>query len=587
MKHKVIRLLFYLFFAALVWRAHGALAFSRGEAVNFNVDPEYDYSGRSQIKATLMQVGDKALYYVDDDWWTSLGNQEMANDAILSLLVEFDRTIYPRLNKVYGSEWSPGIDNEIRIVILLTRLRDDAGAYFNSIDEYSRSQMPVSNEREMIYLNGTYLTSSRMKSYLAHEFQHLINFYQKEKLRNLAEDVWLNEARSEYASTICGYDNDYKGSQLEKRVNEFLRNPSDSLTEWQNETADYAPANLFMQYLVGRYSEAILTKMMQSEAVGIASIDAAFKGVGLDERFADVFTNWTVTNYVNDCQLGTGQKFCYLSAKLAYAQLHLNPTLVKILEVKEGEAFIFSDYTKDWAAHWYKILSQGAGLNLILNFSGEAAANFHVPILVYYNNGSQTIRDLNFDKNQQGQDLIFNFGNEVRAIILIPSSQEKVSGFSFDEPVRQFSYSVVITASSEVHEIVLPPPLNNDATSSVAKPNYPDGSLIRAQGDYKVYVISGGYKRWLQSPEILFAYPHLNWQSIIEVTPAERDWYKDSWLIRAAGDFRVYEINGDLSRHWLNMTAEQFSASGRSWDMVFLVNKTERDIYRTGAEVMK
>jgi len=127
--------------------------------------------------------------------------------------------------------------------------------------------------------------------------------------------------------------------------------------------------------------------------------------------------------------------------------------------------------------------------------------------------------------------------------------------------------------------------LPSSVPSSVS-PNYPDGSLIRAKGDYKVYVLSGGYKRWIQNSEIFKFYPHFGWQAVIEATPEERDWYRDDWLVRADGDLRVYEINGDGTKHWLNMTAEEFSQTGRIWDMVYIINNSERDFYKTGADVM-
>ncbi len=110
--------------------------------------------------------------------------------------------------------------------------------------------------------------------------------------------------------------------------------------------------------------------------------------------------------------------------------------------------------------------------------------------------------------------------------------------------------------------------------------------MIRARGDYRVYIIQKEYKRHILDGEIFSFYGHLNWANIIEVTPEERDSYKTSAWVRADGDSKVYEVNGDKTKHWLNMTAEQFIASGRSWDGVFITNKQERDFYRTGVDVL-
>ncbi|MBU1102251.1 hypothetical protein KJ853_01160 [Patescibacteria group bacterium] len=591
----VFRKLFFCLLAVVVFtgvvfiKTDKVLAFSAGEAVSFNIDPSYDWAGRSSVNATLRYVGEKALFYVEDDWWNGLAGSYDLDSLVSGLAGEFDKIIYPRLTRVFGSEWSPGIDREYRITFLVFRMKEGTGGYFNSSDEYSKAQAPSSNEREMLYLNGIYLNSVRTKSFLAHEFQHLITFYQKDKLKNLAEDVWLNEARSEYAPTVCGYDDDYSGSNLERRVNEFLRNPSDSLTEWRNESEDYGPVSLFMQYFVSRYGEAILLKMMMSDAVGIASINAALSEAGFTDRFSDVFTNWTVANYVNDCKLGDGQKFCYLNSRLLFARFHLNPSNSNTLLVSYGVNFSFSDSVKDWAGHWYEILPQNQGLNLGIIFSGSDKGNFQVPILIYYNDGSKSVRYLKLN-NQKGADIIWDFGYKAKSVIIIPSSQTKLTGFSSGDPAYPMSFSAIVTSAGQASSLLAEQPETNPAPSPApapAKPNYQDGSLIRAAGDYRVYVISGKYKRWIQSPAIFGVYPHFGWQNIIGVTPAERDWYQDAWLVRADGDYRVYEINGDLSKHWLNMSAEQFVKFGGAWDMVYVINKKERDLYKTGADVTK
>ena len=61
--------------------------------------------------------------------------------------------------------------------------------------------------------------------------------------------------------------------------------------------------------------------------------------------------------------------------------------------------------------------------------------------------------------------------------------------------------------------------------------------------------------------------------------------YGDSWLVRGTNDEKVYEINGDGTRHWLDMTPEKFSATGRLWDMVCIINQSELSWYEEGALV--
>jgi len=589
---KIGKIFFCLFTAGFIFFGHEALAFSVGEKEVFNVDAFYDFFNRSQVGATVLKIGEEAVYYVDDRWWQSQTNQTAVMAAIDDLSEEFDKRIYPQTTEVFGQEWSPGVDNEFKITILITQLQDTAGAYFNTFDEYYKSQYPSSNQREMVYLNGSFLSSVYLKTFLAHEFQHMISFYQKEKKRGLAEDLWLNEARSEYVSTLLGYDDDFRTSYLKRRLSEFLRDPENSLTEWEGKTEDCGAVSMFMNYLVGRFGEEILTKMVRADATGIASINQALADLGSKDKFEDIFADWLVASHLNNCSVDGQKKFCYANLNLSAGSLRASPSANYYLTVKNGTTFSFSELTKDWSGRWYKILPQSAdaSLNLVVAFSGEVRADFRVILVISNQDGSFSIRDMNLS-DEKGEEIIIGFGQTVRSVTVIPFSSTKSSGFSSDEPSRFFSLGAKITASGTINS-------TNDSAAifgsqgkkepvAAPVPAFPDGTLIRKAGDFKVYIVKGNYKRWLQTPEIMAAYPHLSWQGIKEVTQAEFDYYQESSLVLAEGDFRVYEINGDLSKHWLNMSTEQFASSGRSWEMVYKINRAERDIYKTGANVTR
>jgi hypothetical protein len=116
--------------------------------------------------------------------------------------------------------------------------------------------------------------------------------------------------------------------------------------------------------------------------------------------------------------------------------------------------------------------------------------------------------------------------------------------------------------------------------------SYYNGALIRAVNDYKVYVIKDDFKRWILSADIFSFYGHLSFAVVKEVSSDIVNSYKDASLIRVDGDPKVYEVNGDGTKHWLNMTAEQFAVSGRDWNMVYIVNQKEADYYKTGPDVL-
>ena len=126
---------------------------------------------------------------------------------------------------------------------------------------------------------------------------------------------------------------------------------------------------------------------------------------------------------------------------------------------------------------------------------------------------------------------------------------------------------------SEVYEIET----NTDTnTSDTNIANLPNGSLIKAINDFKVYIINNNYIRHILDSKIFNFYNHLNWESIQEVNSLNN--YQESFLIRASNDYKVYEIK-DKKKHWLDITAEEFENSGHSWDEVYVVNEEELGWY--------
>jgi hypothetical protein len=112
-----------------------------------------------------------------------------------------------------------------------------------------------------------------------------------------------------------------------------------------------------------------------------------------------------------------------------------------------------------------------------------------------------------------------------------------------------------------------------------------DGDLIRAKGDYRVYIVKGNYKRHVISSDIFSFYGHLGWSSIKEVSAYDIAQYKDSNFVRADGDKKVYEIDENGQKHWLDITGEEFVTLGHDWESVYVINNAERDFYVLGTDV--
>ncbi len=435
------KLIFVGFFFLFLFLGSRAGATNSSEFLRFNIDSSYDASNRGDIDAVLVKTASKIYFYIEKNWWDSQlpvqKNEVLNNLEILSQ--EFNNKIYPILTSVFGSEWKPGVDGDDRITILFHSMRENAGGYFRSNDEYIKIQSPNSNEREMLYLPISRVGNPyKLKVLTAHELVHLITFNQKEKTFDSQEETWLNEARAEYSTTILGYNDNYNGSVLQERVKDFLENPSDPLTEWQNNKYDYATASLFTHYLVDHYSINMLIDSLKSKSVGISSIEEALKKNGLEDDFSQVFTNWTIAVLVNNCSLGA--KYCYLNQNLN--NLRIVPVL-NFLPLTGKSSLSVTNITKNWAGNWQKIFG-GTG-DLLLEFNSLRGLNFKVPYIIQAKDGSVSLNFLSINKDQKGNFSLTGFGTQNNSITIIPSLQTKTSGFNGKEPTYPFTFTVSIS----------------------------------------------------------------------------------------------------------------------------------------------
>ncbi len=412
----------------------------------FNIESSYDLSQRTELTATLIHLSPTLYWYIDTKFWGGLNSEQQAeiDRSLTSLSGEFETNIYPKLTRTFGSEWSPGIDKDTRITVLIHQMNKGTGGYGDTADEYPKIQIPESNEREMIYLNADYLNADYAKSLLAHEFIHLITFNQKNKKYGVIDDIWLNEARAEYAPTLLGYDQNYEGSNLQRRVKDFLDKPSDSLTEWRETPTDYGVVNLFTQYLVDHYGIQILTDSLETKEIGIASINSVLSRLGFKDNFAQIFTNWTVTVLINNCQVS--DKYCYFNQNLK--NFRITPLVNYLPFVGESTLSVINT-TKDWSGNWHKFIG-GRG-TLTVDFQGSGGAIFKVPYVISTAGGDSTVNALSLDRAQNGDIIMNDFGSETIALTIIPIAQNKSSGFSSLEPSRTFSWTASTQGEKEIN----------------------------------------------------------------------------------------------------------------------------------------
>ncbi|MFW9804344.1 MAG: hypothetical protein ACFFFC_16930, partial [Candidatus Thorarchaeota archaeon] len=263
----------------------------RGDQETFWVG-ESDTLSHFEVTATLRYIGPNSYWWIED-------GHDVPDSDITASAEAFENGIYPTNRAFFGNEWSPGVDNDPRVHIFIGNV-PGVGGYFYSINEYSKLINPYSNEKEMFFINiaAARPGSNRLDAILAHEFQHMIHWY-----NDANEETWVNEGLSELAMDLNNYDTG--GTERA-----YAKTPDTQLNTWgdsPNESiAHYGGSFLFMNYFLERFGEELMREVVAHPANGADGFDAVLAARGQAYRFDDVFADWVVANYLDDPALGEG-----------------------------------------------------------------------------------------------------------------------------------------------------------------------------------------------------------------------------------------------------------------------------------------
>ena len=102
--------------------------------------------------------------------------------------------------------------------------------------------------------------------------------------------------------------------------------------------------------------------------------------------------------------------------------------------------------------------------------------------------------------------------------------------------------------------------------------------LYRIEGDPRVYAVVNNTRRHIPNPEA-FSANGFAWGAIRVFSAGEAPQYKESILLRAKGDPKVYVIRGSV-KTWIK-TADEFAKGGYKWEDVVEVPGVELTSYAT------
>jgi immune inhibitor A len=272
-----------------------------GDTENFWVT-NVDTNENSTIEAVLRYATEHAYFWIEN-------GVPFDKDELSTLAETFERDIYVINREFFGSEWSPGVDNDPHLyIIFASDLGYSLAGYFSSIDEYHPLAHEFSNAHETFMLNADNVDLDDEFTYgvLAHEFQHMIHWYQD---RN--ESTWMNEGFAELSMLLNSYSTG--GSDYI-----FSSNPDLQLNDWPTDMSDttphYGAAFLFVTYFLNRFGESATQALVGHPANGMTSVDAVLTELEIRDqqtgqiiRADDVFIDWAITNYLQDDTVGDGR----------------------------------------------------------------------------------------------------------------------------------------------------------------------------------------------------------------------------------------------------------------------------------------
>lgn len=326
------------------------------------LNDDLDKAHLSTVRKVVSAHGKNLYVWVANDSWHDGGTksykvtQQMVDVlATKFLAVGNDNDIYEWVTNATGEHWGPTNKNYYipetdDIHIWLMDIDNDNKTtgtvtlgYYYARDNYQKTSLAASNEKLMFTIdavlfakpdNGAWIISHywprQTISTLAHEFTHMVYFYQHEVLRGLNSNIAINEMSAQcvedlvankiladgprgvpYAAPSAGYSGNREGRlPLYNSYNDY------TILDW-NGSSDEALINYSKTYALGAYlmrnygGSNFIRELFQNNSTGATSIvNAVNANGGAMDSFGDVLQKFGVANLLSDkTDAETGYRF--------------------------------------------------------------------------------------------------------------------------------------------------------------------------------------------------------------------------------------------------------------------------------------
>ena len=338
----------------------------------------------AEVTATCIAKSEHLYVYIEDSV------RDMLTEAEASAIAqEFDTRIYPNVRRWMGTEWRPGLDRDNRITLLMHDVGMnesglDYGGYFAPAD-----QLPTlsnSNRREMLYMDIFQFRERPRHTFyssLAHEFAHLVNWFQN---GGTTDQRWLEEGTASFVEWAV------YGTVHTIFVDGYLRDPSVSLASANTWDVYYGGTFMLMLYLYEQYGGRELVRgIVGTDSLGERAIDVALAGSGRSERFPDVFLNWGLANWQNRQTE---------NRKLGYADLRNRRVTASVPRVFNYPNAADSVAIDQWGAYYVRF--ENLPQTLDISITGIGSGNLYATTLYLPSDGRPVVTSVPFDTQNRG-----------------------------------------------------------------------------------------------------------------------------------------------------------------------------------------
>jgi hypothetical protein len=248
------------------------------------------------VEGRLTAVGRRIQVYVDAKDLGAVGAETLRD-----LVATFDESVFPSAATRFGP--AEDVDRDGRFTVLFSSWLTRLAGGKTSVDGFVRGAdldlglaRPFGNHCDMMYLSTALQAGPHLRTILAHEYEHAVNFSRKAlatRPSGLEEEGWLDEAVAHLVEDAHGFSK----SNIDYRVSAYLSRPeryrlvvddyyaADLFRSHGNRGATY----LFLRWCVDRYGSGLLDSLVRSGDRGVANLEAA-----TGSTFNDLFRRWTV-----------------------------------------------------------------------------------------------------------------------------------------------------------------------------------------------------------------------------------------------------------------------------------------------------